>query len=194
MRKIFALVGKSYAAQRQFKAKWNLGRYEKIKDQRIRSSSVTISDANEGEYMPLAAYWRAEGKDESGKKATLFWAKKAMDIMVSGEAARSWKRPPMAWNSDTGRFDYLRRRKTFCDKQTEEWTRVQHEKAVPAEVLPSSSSTDGVGVPADKEQGKGVKRTRNKKASSGGGKKGKGGPSECKGKSKGKSRGRPFRF
>ena len=72
--------------------------------------------------------------------------------MVSGEAQKM-KRPPMAWNDDTGRFDFLRKKKTFCDRQSEEWQRLQVERAVPTEIA-AASSADPPPAPTKKAEGK----------------------------------------
>ena len=89
--------------------------------------------------MPLMAAFKKEGGDPSAAEAIKFIAEKAIKQMLSGEV-KTMKRPPMAWNADTNRFDFLRRRKRFSDSHADTWQRTQVEKAVPTEVVPPQAS------------------------------------------------------
>ena len=130
--------------------------------------------------MSLASCWRAEGKDEAAKTATLHWARKAIRMMHTGKY-EGLRRPPMVWNEDTNIFDYMRRVTKFVDGFTDQWKRIQVEKAVPTANAPSSvagSSKDDVG--GDIGTGKGTANKGKKRGPEEN--EGKGGKSSKKGK------------
>ncbi len=62
-RKYAGITG--YKSQRDFRAEWLQGEYDKAKMERTHRSSFTVCETDRGEYEPFSWIWKLEGKDDA---------------------------------------------------------------------------------------------------------------------------------
>ena len=106
LKSAYADVGKSYSAQRSFRANWAAKEFEACSAQRIREESVETRAGLKARHMSAGRIFVEEGGDYSSMTAASNYVKTCIDRHNAGETGpgnRGWIR----WNSFTRRYDFL---------------------------------------------------------------------------------------
>ena len=136
----YKAVGKQYAPQRAFRAKWTEGTYELASKTRSKTTVMSQSEEVWGTYECFRVIVRLEGDDLDGLIATLTLLKNQVGMTSRGKLLAG-KRPFLMWNDGTERWEFLYVRKGFRDLYTETWTMETIENAVPLALEAAAGGT-----------------------------------------------------
>ena len=106
-----------YSAQREFRATWLQGEYDKVKAERTSRSSFTTCETDRGEYEPFSRIWKLEGKDEAALLATRHYVEACTDL------GGRW----IKFNTFTKHAEHLYMKQGYREGMTEAYTRVTTE-------------------------------------------------------------------
>eukprot|EP00969_Alexandrium_andersonii_P310673 13728236-Alexandrium_andersonii.AAC.1 len=70
--------GRSYSAQRQFRADWCAKKYGEIKEKRLKRTSFKRIDSQKGVYEPFNRMVQLEGDGAEGLRAATIYMKKCL--------------------------------------------------------------------------------------------------------------------
>lgn len=88
LRAQYSDVGKAYAQQRQFRARWAAARAEALRHERMQRVRSIDVDLQHVRYLPVAKIIAEEGGDESAKKAAANIVAKCVHMMQTGTTLR----------------------------------------------------------------------------------------------------------
>ena len=113
----YKALGKSYAAQRAFRARWAAQQAEQCRLERQASQTNIEVSEEDISYEPLARIAHLEGSGDSGQQAALNYAAKCVELTGKGVQVRG--HPFICYNSFTRRYDfaYIKKKVRFVFEQ-----------------------------------------------------------------------------
>lgn len=147
----YAAVGRSYSAQRAFRQKWAVDRYEDEKEKREKMEVHRMDYGKYGRYKPFSVIVRDEGGDEQARQAALQIVRSELVLQREGKLLGGFA-PWFMVNPLSKRTEWMHLETRFSDMFSQAWsTAVVQDKAV-------QDVPDMVAETPQKTAGRGAKR------------------------------------
>ena len=149
--------GKSYAAQREFRATWlaqkHAAKVEEFQRKRVNSNT----DWAKGLYLPISRIWKEQGKDQQGLVATKKYVDNCLSRHTQGVTCAG--RPYVVFNNMTERNEFLFLQNGFTDSFSDVRThsetysgQADSSSAAPPQKPPAIGNSAGEPLPSGEPQ------------------------------------------